>query len=63
MMLLKKLYNLVVTKVNAIGTKVPSTSGLVLKPQYSSDNQNLEKKIEDADKKIRNTSRLVEKTY
>ena len=49
-------------KVNAIDTKIPSTSGLVTKTQYDSDKQGLEKKIEDVDKKIPNTSEMVKKT-
>ena len=32
------------TKVNAIGTKIPSTSGLITKTQYDSDKQGLEKR-------------------
>ena len=35
---------------------------LVCKTQYDSDKQNIEKKIEDVDKKISNTSELIKKT-
>ena len=55
----KPLYNQLVTKVNAIDTKTPSTSRLVTKRRYDSDKHALEKKIEDGYKKIPNTSRLV----
>ena len=50
----KTLYNQLVTKVNAIDTKTPST-----KRRHDSDKQALEKKIEDGYKKIPNTSGLV----
>ena len=39
-----------------------SNSGLVTKTQYGLDKQGIEKKIEDVDKKISNTSGLVKKT-
>ena len=39
------------TKDNAIDTKMSITSGLVTNTQYDSDKQRLEKKIEDVDKK------------
>ena len=39
------MYDELVTKVNAIDTKIPSTNGLVTKKQYDSDKQGLEKKI------------------
>ena len=55
----KTLYNQLVTKVNAIDTKTPSTSRLVTKRRYDTDKQALEKKIEDGYKKIPNTSGLV----
>ena len=48
-------------KVNAIYTKIPSTSGLLTKTYYDSDKKGLEKKIEDVDKKISNTNWLVKK--
>ena len=48
-----------VMKINASDTKLPSTSELVAKTQYNSDKQNLEKKIEDVDKNVHNTSGLV----
>ena len=46
-------------KVNAGDTKLRSTSELVDKTQYDSDKQNLEKKIEDVDTNVHNTSGLV----
>lgn len=49
-----------VTKVNAI--KVLSTSELVFTTYYNSDKQNLEKKIESIDKKIRNNNGIVTNT-
>ena len=41
---------------------MPSTSGLVTKTQYDADKQGLEKKIEEVNKKIPNTSGLSKKT-
>ena len=55
-MLSKKRYNKLVTKVNAIDTKIASISGLVTNIQYDLYKQGLEKKIEDVDKKMPNTS-------
>ena len=55
----KAEYDKLATRVNAIVTKIPSTSGLVTKTQYDSDKQGLKKKIEDVDKKIPNSSELV----
>ena len=43
--------NQLITKVNAIDRKIPSTSELVTKTQYDSDKQSLQRKIEDVDKK------------
>ena len=54
------MYGKVVTKVNAI--KVLSTSELVFTTYYNSDKQNLEKKIESIDKKIRNNNGIVTNT-
>ena len=51
-----------VIKVNAIDTKVPSTSGLVTKTQYYSEKKDLEKKTEGVDKKIPNTRGLTKKS-
>ena len=51
-----------VTKVNAIDNKIPSTSGLVTKIQFDSDKLGLVKQLEDVDKKMPNTSELVLKT-
>ena len=50
----KTLYHKLITKVNAI-----DTSGLLLKSQYSTDKSGLWKEIDDADKKIADTSELV----
>ena len=50
-----------VTKVNAMNTKILNTSGLITKKQYDSDKQGFEKNIEDVDNKIPNTSGLVKK--
>ena len=54
--------NQLVTKVNAIDTKIPSTNGLLTRTQYDWDKQDLERKIEDVDKKIPDTSELAKKT-
>ena len=56
----KAVYDKLVTKLNSI--KVLNISGLVTKRQHDTDNQNLEKKIEDSNKKIPDTSELVKKT-
>ena len=56
------MYSILVVKVNAIDTKIPSTNRLVLKMLYDSDRRGPEKKIEDIDKKICNTNGLVRKT-
>ena len=45
------MYNKLVTKVDVIDTKKPSTSGLFTEKQYNSDKQGLGKKIEDDDKR------------
>ena len=50
----KTLYHKLITKVNAI-----DTSGFLLKSQYSTDKSGLWKEIDDADKKIDDTSELV----
>ena len=59
----KNLYERLATEVNAnllrintTDTKVLNTSGFVSKTKYDSEKQNLEKKIEDIDKKIPNIS-------
>ena len=44
------MYHKSVPKVNAIG-KIQNNSGLLSITDYDSDKQNLEKKIEDVDKK------------
>ena len=58
----KTVYDKLVTKVNTIDTKIQSTRRLVTRSQYYSDKQGLEKKTEDVDKKIPNTSGLVKET-
>ena len=45
------MYDHLVTKVNAIDTKIPRTSELVTKTQYDSDKQSLLEKIKDVGKK------------
>ena len=52
----KKLFNKLIIKLKALETKTPSSRGLVNKTQYYLDKQSLEKNIENADKKIHNTS-------
>ena len=44
------VYNKSVIKVNGNDTKITSTSGLFAKTMYDSENQCLQKKIEDGDK-------------
>ena len=51
------MYDNLVAKVNNI-----DISGFVLKTKYGTDKSDLEKKINDADKKIPDTSKLVKKT-
>ena len=58
----KNVYDQLVMKVNATGTKIPATSLLITKTQYDSGKKGLGKKIVDIDKKIPNTSGLVKKT-
>ena len=55
-MLVKNGYDKLVAKVNNI-----ATSGFVLKAKYDIDKSDLEKQINDADKKIPDTSGLVRK--
>ena len=52
----KTVHNKVVAKVDNI-----DTTGFVLKTTYDRDKSNLEKKINDADKKIPDTSELARK--
>ena len=52
----KTVYDKLIAKVNAI-----DTSGFVLKTQYKTDKSDLEKKINDVDKKIPDTSELAKK--
>ena len=54
------MYGKLVTKVNAI--KALSTGELVFTIYCNSDKQNLEKKIESIDKKIRNNNGIVTNT-
>ena len=49
-------YNKLVTKVDNI-----DTTGFVLKTKYDTDKSDLQKKLSDAEKKIRNTSDLAKK--
>ena len=53
----KTAHDKLATKVNTI-----DASGFVLKTQYNTDKSGLEKKIDDADKKIPNSSGLLKKT-
>ena len=50
------VYNQLVTKVNLIDNKIPSTSGLVSKTQYDSHKQGLDKKFDNVNTKLCNTS-------
>ena len=54
----KTLFDKLVTKNNAI-----DTSGHLLKSSYSTDKSGLWKKIDDADKKIADTSEVVKTSY
>ena len=54
----KTVYDKLVAKVNNI-----DTTGFVLKTTYDTDQSYLEKKINDADKKIPDTSDLAKKTF
>ena len=58
----KTLYDILVIKGNATDTKIPSSTGSVIKIQIDSDKQGLEKKVEDVDKNTTNTSGLVKMT-
>ena len=58
----KAVYDNLVTEVNAIDTKTPTTIGLVTKTQCDSDKKDLERVIENVVKKIPNTSALVKKS-
>ena len=55
----KTVYDKLVTKINAIDTKIPSTIGLFTETQYYSNSQGLAKRIADIDKKILNDSGLI----
>ena len=52
----KTVCNQLVTKVNAIDTKIQSSKVFVTKTQQDLDKQGLEKKIEDVAQKIPNNS-------
>ena len=56
----KKLYDKLVIKVSTIDTKIASNIGLVTETK-GSDKQGLEKKIEDVDRKIAQTSELLKR--
>lgn len=56
----KTVYGKLVAKVNAIGTKIPNTSGLVIKTKYDSEKQDLNEEIEEVDQKIPNTKCAVQ---
>ena len=56
-MMLKAVYDKLVAKLNNI-----DTSGFALKKKYDINKSDLGKKISDADKKVLDISRLVEKT-
>ena len=58
----KTVYDKLIIKIDAVDTKIPSTSGLVTIIQDDSDKQGPEKKIEYVDKKLPYTSRLVKNT-
>lgn len=51
----KAIHDKLVTKLNFIITKIPSTSTLVTKTNYDLEKQGLENKIEHVDKKLPNT--------
>ena len=53
------VFHVVTTKVNAVDIKLPNIKGLVSKTQYDPDIKNLEKKIENVDKRISHTIELV----
>ena len=57
------MHDHLVTKVNAIDTKIPRTSELVTKTQSDSDKQSLLEKIKDVGKKTYNTNGVVRKTH
>lgn len=50
-----------ISQINAIDTKIASTTGFISKTQFNSEKQNLERKIHDVDEKIPNTSGLINK--
>ena len=54
MMLSKRLYDKLITKVDNI-----DTTGFVLKTKYDTDKSDLEKKINPTEKKIPDTNSLV----
>ena len=51
-------FNTLKTKVNSFEKEVPDATTLIHKNQYNTDKQNLEKKIEDIDKKLRTKYRV-----
>ena len=56
------MHDKLVINVNAIDTKIPSTSTLVNKTQNDAGKKDLYKKIKDFDQKIFYTRRLFKKT-
>lgn len=54
----KSVCDKLVTKINAIDSMIPSTSGLITITQYDSDKQDLEEKIDYLEKKMPNTRGL-----
>ena len=55
-------FNTLKTKANNWGKLIPDATTLIHINQYNSDKQNLEKKVEDVDTKIPDTSCLVTTT-
>ena len=51
-------FNTLKTKVNSFEKEVPDATTLIHINQYNTDKQNLEKKIEDIDKKLRTKYRV-----
>ena len=58
----KSVYDQLLIKVDPVGAKIPRTSRLVTETQHDLDKQGFERRIDDVDKKITNTSGMVNKT-
>ena len=58
----KTVYGQLLIKVDPVGAKIPRTSRLVAETQHDLDKQGLERRIDNVDKKITNTSGMVNKT-